>query len=893
MTLNNLGEAGFLTANGSRDSHAITLADGNPNGSRKAGTPYQTITWDGIRRLMDRPAAVEKADAPFVILSTYNEHDGRTHDVQRERGVYGGLAVDIDKGDPSIEEVIDAVKTVVGDSCLEVYSSSSAAADNRKWRVLVPLAVPLAGSEYQETQDAFFSLLGKHGLQCDTTLARTGQPIYLPNVPKGRREGDGRPLFYECRHVDGPALKLGPKSAIVDAIEHTREQLARLQAEAAEAAAAKKAAWTFDVDDDFKPIAHFNANHAIGDLLVLHGFVRKEHAARNHYRHDRLGDSGSYSMEDMGDHWVCMSHWAKDCKLGSTSRDGFQFGDAFDLFCYFEHGNDRKVAVRTYAEKVRPPAAVKVTTAAKTNVIKVAAAEAGSQPCDETAVVALREDSGEKEAPPGGLDWQPFPVNLLPASVREYVAQTADGMATDPAMVAIPLLAALAAAIGNTRTIMLKSDWEEPAILWGAIVAESGSLKTPAMRKALQFVVEQEQEIEQRNANAMEQYEQDRVIHQSHLETWKQKQKSRRNGEDSEPPPAPPRKPARTSHVLSDCTIEAVAAILADNPRGVMLERDELSGWLGGFDRYTGNAGKVSSEVGHWLSMHNASPLRLDRKSTGRVYVPRASLSIAGGIQPDTLTLAIGREHVSNGLLARFLLVAPPRRTKRFNTNTAGFMAVDSTRRLFHTLHAIPMPDDGPVALPLTGDGEAAFQEFYERHAERQANAEGVIASMLAKIEAAAARLALIHYICRQAGDEPTLPNSVDAESVKAGVALAEWFAREWQRVYEATIGGGATLNKDGELVAWIESQGGEASVREIGQRVRRYRDAATLEQTITRLVKSGDLQTFSVQNERGGPPAAWVRLPASVRTIDDAQNRRGTQPLKLCGKKQLCSVPL
>jgi len=362
MTRTDLGEAGFLTANGSYDSHTITLAKGKPNDSPKAGTPYNTITWDGIRGLMDRPAAVEKADAAFVILSTYNEHDGRTHDVQRERGVYGGLAVDIDKGDPSIEEVISAVTAVVGDCCLEVYSSSSAAADNRKWRVLVPLAVPLAGSEYHETQDAFFSLLGKHGLQCCTTLARTGQPIYLPNVPKGRRDGDGRPLFYECRHVDGPALKLGPKSAIVDAIEHTREQLARLQAEAAEAAAAKKAAWTYDVDDDFKPIAHFNANHAIGDLLVLHGFVRKEHADRKHYRHDRLGDSGSYSMEDMGDHWVCMSHWAKDCKLGSTSRDGFQFGDAFDLFCYFEHGNDQKVAVRTYAEKVRPPAAVKVTT---------------------------------------------------------------------------------------------------------------------------------------------------------------------------------------------------------------------------------------------------------------------------------------------------------------------------------------------------------------------------------------------------------------------------------------------------------------------------------------------------------------------------------------------------
>ena len=466
------------------------------------------------------------------------------------------------------------------------------------------------------------------------------------------------------------------------------------------------------------------------------------------------------------------------------------------------------------------------------------------------------------ESPRTALEWQPFPVELLPAGMRDYVTQTAEGMACDTTLVAVPMLAALAAAIGNTRVISLKSDWQEPAILWAAIVAESGSLKTPAMRKALQFVNEQEQEIEQRNAAALDQYEEDKVVHESHMAEWKQQ--ARRRGDDAGRPPAPPRKPLRTSHIVSDCTIEAVAAILADNPRGVLLERDELSGWLGGFDRYkAGGAGRVSSEVGHWLSMHNASPLRLDRKSTGRVYVPRATLSIAGGIQPDTLTQAIGHEHVANGLLARFLLVAPPRRPKRFNTNVAGFAEVEAARQLFRTLHAIPMPDGDPVVLSLTAEAEATWEAFYDRHAVRQSDARGVMSSMLAKMEAAAARLALIHYVCRQAGNEPTLPNAVDDDSVRAGIRLANWFADEWQRVYEATIDGGPKADGDGELLAWVEGQGGEAAVREIGQRIRRYRDAGMLERTIKRLVQARRIETFSIQNERGGPPAEWVRLPS------------------------------
>lgn len=91
----------FLTANGSRDSHATTLADGKKNRSPRAGKPYRGISWGDISRLIDAPAAVEKNDAPFVILSTYTGSDGRTHAVQRERGSFGGLAVDIDKGNPA------------------------------------------------------------------------------------------------------------------------------------------------------------------------------------------------------------------------------------------------------------------------------------------------------------------------------------------------------------------------------------------------------------------------------------------------------------------------------------------------------------------------------------------------------------------------------------------------------------------------------------------------------------------------------------------------------------------------------------------------------------------------------------------------------------------------
>ena len=47
--------------------------------------------------------------------------------------------------------------------------------------------------------------------------------------------------------------------------------------------------------------------------------------------------------------------------------------------------------------------------------------------------------------------YQPFPVDALPEAIRGYVMAAARAIGCDPAFVALPLLAALAAAIGNTR----------------------------------------------------------------------------------------------------------------------------------------------------------------------------------------------------------------------------------------------------------------------------------------------------------------------------------------------------------------------------------------------------------------------------------------------------------
>ena len=168
---------------------------------------YDGIILAKIAELVSEPQAKEKADASFIIPSTYRDHDGRNHAIQREHGEYWMLALDVDEGDPSLTELRTAVSTVTGDASALIYSSSGASEDNRKWRVLIPLAEPISGEDYADAQLALFDLMQQEGITCDAALSRTGQPIYLPNVPPARRDERNEPSFYHgVRHRGGGLL---------------------------------------------------------------------------------------------------------------------------------------------------------------------------------------------------------------------------------------------------------------------------------------------------------------------------------------------------------------------------------------------------------------------------------------------------------------------------------------------------------------------------------------------------------------------------------------------------------------------------------------------------------------------------------------------------------------
>jgi hypothetical protein len=503
------------------------------------------------------------------------------------------------------------------------------------------------------------------------------------------------------------------------------------------------------------------------------------------------------------------------------------------------------LGVDRHAPEIMRAAKRRRTIEAATVAAAVAAdprAEAGEI---EAAAAAVAEASASGPAE-GLLEWEPFPVGLLPDPVGPFVAEAAARLSTDPVLVAFPMLAAVAATIGNRRRIELWPGWQEPPVLWLAAVAAPGSMKTPAADKALQFIRERQHEAFLAHGAAVAEWEAEKREHD---------RASRRRDADAGPPPE---RPTAERVLVDDTTIEALAPILQANPAGVLVARDELSGWFD-FDRYSG--GKGGGEVGRWLSCYGAGRMTVDRKLSGTFYVPSAAVSIVGTIQGKVLARVAGSRHVENGLLQRFILAGPPRRMKEIPSGDVDFATVAAVRAVFATLAAIQPAEDGsPKALDLEPEAAEVWRAFWHEHAETQFKAgDGPVAEMLSKAEAWGARLALVCHMIRQAGSEPTLSHRIDADSLERGIGLARWAAREWERVFVGLERGSIEAD-DRSLREWLRGRGGVGTARDVARHgPAAYRAPGAAEAGLRRLVRTGAAEWATVPT--GGRPADAVRL--------------------------------
>jgi len=418
-------------------------------------------------------------------------------------------------------------------------------------------------------------------------------------------------------------------------------------------------------------------------------------------------------------------------------------------------------------------------------------------------------------------EWIDFPTDLLPSPIREYVTLGANAIGCSSAYIANPLLALIGAAAGTTRCLEVKRTWREFPILWALNLGESGTAKTPALEFASAPAMRAQ-------AAAFAEHDREMKLHEAELQDYEAAVAQWKKGkcERPEKPPEPP----CTRYVIKNATIEAVAPIMLDNPRGVTLVADELATWLGSFDRYRASGGGDSA---HWLSLHKPQPLIVDRRTAKRLHVPLAVSAVTGGIQPGVLKRSMTGNHTESGLLARLLVCHPPRERRIWRDDDIDVSNDRRVNNLFEALyrmqHAEPdyLDSEGkppaPIVVTMSEAARSAWVEFYNYHNTEAMALGGAMAAAWSKLEGYALRLSLIHHLIRVASQDGGLAfdNVLDAESMEAGIGLAGWYANEARRVYREL---GASSNDAGvfDLLGWVLDQGGGAKVRDL-MRAKRY----------------------------------------------------------------------
>lgn len=494
--------------------------------------------------------------------------------------------------------------------------------------------------------------------------------------------------------------------------------------------------------------------------------------------------------------------------------------------------------------------------------------------------------------------WRAFPIHVLPAPVRRLVQEGARAIGCDATNVALPALALAAGAIGNTRRIVLKRGWAEPAIIWAALIGASGKMrKSPAHDVAARPIREMQAKALATHKKRMKGYTKEVVKYKAELVQWKARNK--KSSVAAGDPPDPPAMPLLVRWVVSDVTVEALVPILQENPRGVTLERDELAGWLKGFNQY--KSGGQGSDVAHWLEAFRGGPWVKDRRTNREVlHVPHASVSVVGTTQPKIAQACLRKEFYECGLAARLLVAAPPARVRRWTEDEVSPETELAWTQIIEGLCNLKFANEipgsffneglaeeedkelKPLDLELTPEARARFARFVNEHGQRTAQVDDDTGAAFAKLEGYAARFALVLHlmdaVCGVPGVRQDGP--VGLAHIEAGITLTEWFANEAERIYamfRETPEEGARR----ELVDHIHSWGGAASARDLMRRVHRIHTSQQAEAALQDLVTQGlGRWVDRPAGSKGGRPARVLELidpsPVDIDTTPTSSGGKG-----------------
>lgn len=336
-------------------------------------------------------------------------------------------------------------------------------------------------------------------------------------------------------------------------------------------------------------------------------------------------------------------------------------------------------------------------------------------------------------------------TDVLSSSWSKWILGAAEAKSAPPDYVLAALLAAIGSLIGNNRWSSPWSGWAEPPILWTMMIGNPSMNKSPGIDAVIVPMKRAERSARQKMKLLVDEWRIKAEVAEVAHESWRKAVKSAIK-EGKEPPEKPNEafcepEPSMPRLAVSDATIEKLGVIMAAQPRGMLVARDELAGWLHGMSRYSGGG----SDRPFWLEAYGGRAYSVERMGREPVYIDRLTIGVLGGIQPDRLRSLLLRTD-DDGLLARFIPIWPePAPIKR---PSAAFddAFID---RAFEKLLSLKMAtdEDGtdrPWVVSFDDAARKLMDRFRIRVREWENASDGLLLSFIGKMPGLVVRLSLV-----------------------------------------------------------------------------------------------------------------------------------------------------
>lgn len=390
--------------------------------------------------------------------------------------------------------------------------------------------------------------------------------------------------------------------------------------------------------------------------------------------------------------------------------------------------------------------------------------EAGCGLIEEDSI-AFTSDSGKTAETPS------FPLEIFPKAIRDIIETLEEYENYNVDFTAASFLTVFAAAMGNTWSVRFMTGWVSRPIIYMVLVGSPSCGKTPPLQQAVAPLLKLDGEYD--------------MIYCKEMETYRRWERMSAKQREKHSLPEEMEMPQRKCHVVVDSTVEALIGALRDNPRGVLIYKDEIDSLLSNFNRYN------SSDEGYFLSLFSGTPFKYSRKSNNEhIFLANPYCSIIGTTQPGRLGEQFGGKRMMNGFSSRFLKVYPEiDKMPSWNDTAMPDSVLEEWERIIRkVVAATPSTDQEgkatSIELLFSQESKLRIIQWKDEvnnkvYAETDSDA---VRALCGKLETYLVRFCLViqimHCICGESGMDKIEPGTAEL-----AIRLTEYFRNMESRI--------------------------------------------------------------------------------------------------------------